>query len=227
MKVIHPARFAGFIPLAFLCLVAIIVAKPPLAVAAPLIAPPAPPLPARIILVYGDSISAAFGMETHQGWVSLLAERLKQSHPHYRVINASVSGETTGGGVARLAKTLEIMQPDIFILELGGNDGLRGYPPERIQQNLEIMIQGARDAGAEVLLIGMEVRPNLGRRYVQQFTSIYGRLAERHQLDFVPRLLDGTVTNPRLLQEDGTHPTAEAQPLLLEDVWKHLAPMLD
>ena len=139
----------------------------------------------------------------------------------------SVSGETTGGGVARLAKTLEIMQPDISSWSWVAMTACAATRPSASSKIWEIMIQGARDAGAEVLLIGMETRPNLGRRYVQQFTSIYGRLAERHQLDFVPRLLDGAVTNPRLLQEDGTHPTAEAQPLLLEDVWKHLAPMLD
>ena len=129
---------------------------------------------ALTIVVFGDSISAAYGIQTDQGWVSLLSDRLKNQYPHYTVVNASVSGETTGGGLTRLPKTLAIHQPDILILELGGNDGLRGYPIEKITGNLSKMISEAQSAGSTVLLIGMVLPPNYGRRYTQSFERLYG-----------------------------------------------------
>jgi acyl-CoA thioesterase I len=181
---------------------------------------------AGTLLVYGDSISAAYGMNEEQGWVSLLADRLAIDHPHYKVINASVSGETTGGGVTRLPKTLEIHQPDILVLELGGNDGLRGYPISKIRENLHIMILQAQATGARVLLIGMVLPPNYGRRYTLAFEEIFSSLAQEHSVPLVPFLLDGISTGRELVQRDGIHPTVEAQPKLLEDVWPYLVPIL-
>ena len=181
---------------------------------------------AETLLVYGDSISAAYGMDQEQGWVSLLANRVAIDRPHYKVVNASVSGETTGGGVTRLTKSLEFHQPDIFVLELGGNDGLRGYPISNIRSNLDLIIQQAKATGARVLLIGMVLPPNYGRRYTLAFEKIFSSLAEEHDLPFVPFLLDGISTGKALVQRDGIHPTAEAQPSLLEEVWPSLMPML-
>ncbi|MDA0272507.1 MAG: arylesterase [Proteobacteria bacterium] len=181
---------------------------------------------ADTLLVYGDSISAAYGMNEEQGWVSLLADRLAIDHPHYKVINASESGETTGGGVTRLPKTLEIHQPDILVLELGGNDGLRGYPISKIRENLQIMILQAKASGARLLLIGMVLPPNYGRRYTLAFEEIFSSLAQEHSVPLVPFLLDGISTGKELVQRDGIHPTVEAQPKLLEDVWPFLVPIL-
>ena len=181
---------------------------------------------ALTIVVFGDSISAAYGIQTDQGWVSLLSDRLKNQYPHYTVVNASVSGETTGGGLTRLPKTLAIHQPDILILELGGNDGLRGYPIERITGNLSKMISEAQSAGSTVLLIGMVLPPNYGHRYTQSFERLFQTLADKYSLPFVPFLLEGTSTDKTLIQRDGIHPTAEAQPKLLDDIWQGLEPLL-
>jgi len=178
------------------------------------------------ILVYGDSISAAYGMDQSKGWVNLLAKRIAIDRPHYKVVNASVSGETSGGGVTRLPKSLAFHQPDVLVLELGGNDGLRGYPISSIRDNLQIMIQQAKAAGAHVLLIGMVLPPNYGRRYTLAFEKVFSSLAKEHSLPFVPFLLDGVSTGKSLVQRDGIHPTVEAQPKLLDDVWPSLAPML-
>lgn len=165
-------------------------------------------------------------MEQEQGWVSLLTHRLADTYPQYVVINASVSGETTGGGFTRLSKTLEVHQPDIVVLELGGNDGLRGYPIDKIRANLSQMINDVRATGASVLLIGMVLPPNYGRRYTQAFENLYQSLAEEHNLPFVPFLLDGVATDRSLIQQDGIHPTVEAQPKLLEDIWLQLETLL-
>jgi acyl-CoA thioesterase-1 len=181
---------------------------------------------ADTLLVYGDSISAAYGMDPSKGWVNLLAKRVAVERPLYKVVNASVSGETTGGGVTRLPKSLAFHQPDILVLELGGNDGLRGYPISTIRDNLHIMIQQAKDSGAQVLLIGMVLPPNYGRRYTLAFEKVFSSLAEEHALPFVPFLLDGVSTGRALVQRDGIHPTVEAQPRLLDDVWPSLAPLL-
>ena len=178
-------------------------------------------------MVYGDSISAAYGMPREAGWVALLGERLSAERPGWRLVNASVSGETTGGGLTRLAKTLAAHSPALLILELGGNDGLRGYPIAKIRENLAAMIRRAQAAGAQVLLVGMALPPNYGSRYTSAFTGIYGALAAEHRLAFVPTLLDGVATDRRLFQKDGIHPTAEAQPLILEDIWQALLPLLN
>ncbi len=178
------------------------------------------------ILVFGDSISAAYGMAREQGWVSLLDQRLLQKNHKYQVINASVSGETTGGGLVRLPKTLEIHQPDIVIIELGGNDGLRGYPIDRIQQNLQDMIDLSTKVDARVLVIGMVLPPNYGRRYTVAFETIFQELAAENEVEFLPFLLEGVTTSESLIQRDGIHPKPEAQPMLLNDVWGHLEKML-
>lgn len=174
----------------------------------------------------GDSISAAYGIETEQGWVKLLAERLADAGADIDVVNASVSGETTGGGVVRLPGSLERLLPELVIIELGGNDGLRGYPIARIRDNLTRMVSMAREAGAEVLLLGMLIPPNYGERYTSGFQATFREVAAQTGVQFVPFLLDGVATDPSLMQDDGIHPTAEAQPLLLENLWPVLAPLL-
>jgi acyl-CoA thioesterase-1 len=179
------------------------------------------------IVVFGDSISAAYGMEQDLGWVNLLAEHLETHHPGNQVINASVSGETTGGGLVRLAKTLEAHNPDILILELGGNDGLRGYPIDKIEANLDEMTRLAKAAGAEVLLVGMVLPPNYGRRYTSAFEGTFANVAKKYDLPFVPFILDGVATSSSLIQGDGIHPKPEAQQMILEDILPTLLPLLE
>lgn len=178
------------------------------------------------LLVFGDSISAAYGMDPEQGWVHLLSERLEQEFPHYQVVNASVSGETTGGGIVRLPKTLEIHQPDVIVLELGGNDGLRGYPIDKIRDNLTSMTRMAIESGAQVLLVGMVLPPNYGRRYTDAFESVFEEVAATFDVGLLPFLLEGIATSQSMLQRDGIHPKPEAQPLMVEQIWPKLAPLL-
>lgn len=178
------------------------------------------------VLVFGDSISAGYGLDQQKGWVHLLSEKLTLEDLEFQVVNASVSGETTDGGLLRLPKSLEIHQPELVILELGGNDGLRGYPVGRIKNNLKEMIELSQDAGARVLLIGMVLPPNYGQRYTKSFEAVFAELAEQYDVGFVPRLLEGTETQRQLIQRDGIHPTAEAQPLILEDIWPTLKEQL-
>lgn len=178
------------------------------------------------ILVFGDSISAAYGMDQEQGWVHLLTERLATQELDYQVINASVSGETTGGGVVRLPKTLQIHQPDLVVLELGGNDGLRGYPIDKIRENLSGMVDAILLSGSNVLLVGMVLPPNYGRRYTRAFEQLFVQVAARFKVPFLPFLLQGVTTGDALLQRDGIHPTPEAQGLLLDDLWPQIEAML-
>jgi len=181
---------------------------------------------AGTVLVVGDSISAAFGLETSQGWVHLLQERLAERDATRRVVNASISGDTTAGGLARLAPLLDEHRPDVVILELGGNDGLRGQPPAQLKQNLAGMIDHAREAGAEVLLLGMRMPPNLGQRYTRAFAEAFDSLAQEKAVAYVPFLLEGVGGVEGMMQSDGIHPTAEAQTRLLETVWPVLEPLL-
>ena len=180
----------------------------------------------RTLLVLGDSISAAYGIETEQGWVHLLARRLAALETDVVVVNASVSGETTGGGVVRLPGSLERHAPDVVVIELGGNDGLRGYPIARIRDNLTRMVSMGREAGADVLLVGMFVPPNYGERYMNGFHQNFHSVAAEAGIPLIPFLLEGVATVPGLMQHDGIHPTAEAQERLLDNVWPTLAPML-
>lgn len=186
----------------------------------------ASPLQARTLLVLGDSLSAAYGLPAEQGWVSLLEQELKQRGLAERVINASISGETSSGGLQRLPRLLDDYRPDLVVLELGANDGLRGTPLTILRQNLQQMVTLSRAAGAEVLLIGIRIPPNYGPQYTQKFAAIYTDLAAQYELPLVPFLLERVALKPQLMQADGLHPTASAQPILLQTVWPHLQPLL-
>lgn len=183
-------------------------------------------LHAATILVWGDSLSAGFGLQSGQAWPDLLQQRLKQQGFAHVVINASVSGETTSGGRSRLPAALERHQPSILILELGANDGLRGLPPALITANLEAMISAAQEAGAKVLLVGMQLPPNYGAAYARRFSQIFPQLATRLQLGLVAFLLEGFASDAELFLDDGLHPTAAAQPLVLENIWQGLEALL-
>ncbi|WP_183329627.1 arylesterase [Halomonas campaniensis] len=176
------------------------------------------------LLVMGDSLSAAYGIEADEGWVSLLEARLDGKA---RVVNASISGETSAGGASRLPELLGQHAPDIVLLELGGNDGLRGLPPGQFEANMTRMVEASLDAGAEVLLLGIDIPPNYGQAYRDAFTGVYHRLAEEFDLPLVPFLLEGVALDETLMQGDGIHPTAEAQPLILDNVWPTLKPMME
>ncbi|WP_371827829.1 arylesterase [Vreelandella aquamarina] len=176
------------------------------------------------LLVMGDSLSAAYGIEQEQGWVTLLAERLDGEA---QVVNASISGETTSGGAQRFADIIGQREPDIVLLELGGNDGLRGLPPAQMRTNLATMIEQSQQAGAEVLLLGIDIPPNYGQAYRDAFTSVFHSLADEYDIPLVPFLLEDIALNKQLMQSDGIHPTAEAQPIILENVWPELEPMLE
>ena len=178
------------------------------------------------IMVVGDSLSSGYGLELSQGWVSLLQQRLEQSGYPHRVVNASISGDTSRGGLARLPAALASHQPDIVIVELGGNDGLRGLLLDALAQNLAAMIERSRQAGARVALAEIRIPPNYGPVYTKKFQALYGELAERYQLPLIPFLLTGVADNKDLMQADGIHPRAEAQPRILDNVWPVLEPLL-
>jgi len=176
--------------------------------------------------VLGDSLSAAYGIKVEQGWVALLQDRLKREGYGHLVINASSSGETTGGALARLPRALERHLPAVVIIELGGNDGLRGLPITEVRGNFESLIRLSRAAGARVLLVGMRIPPNYGPAYAGAFHALYGDLARQHRLPLVPFFLDGIALDDSLMLEDGLHPNAAAQPRLLALVWPKLKPLL-
>jgi acyl-CoA thioesterase-1 len=181
----------------------------------------------RNILIVGDSISAAYGMSLEEGWVALLARRLELEHPLYAVVNASISGETSAGAASRLPDLLLQYTPSVVVLELGGNDGLRGYPIKRFRQNMERMLNQSRDSGARLLLLGMEIPPNYGARYTDMFRNSYTTLASNSGAALVPFLLEGVATNAELMQGDRIHPSVQAQPLLLDTVWPFLEQLLE
>ncbi|WHS62028.1 arylesterase [Pseudomonas sp. G2-4] len=181
---------------------------------------------AGTVLIVGDSISAAFGLDTRQGWVALLEQRLKAEGFDDKVVNASISGDTSSGGQARLPALLAAHKPDLVILELGGNDGLRGQPPTQLQQNLAAMIDSSRASGAKVLLLGMQLPPNYGRRYTDAFAQVYSTLAEEKKVPLVPFFLKDIGGVPGMMQGDGLHPSVAAQGKLLENVWPTLKPLL-
>ncbi len=180
----------------------------------------------KTLLVLGDSLSAAHGIPLQSGWVQLLAENLSQQPRPYHVANASISGETTGGGLARLPSLLQQYQPAIVIIELGANDGLRGFPISTIRSNLSSLITLSQRANARVLLTGMHIPPNYGSRYTQLFYNNYVQLAQQHQTWLVPFLLEGIASQPALMQADGLHPVAAAQPRILENVMPYLNKLL-
>lgn len=180
----------------------------------------------RVILVLGDSISAAYNMEQAQSWPALLSNRLEQDGYAYRVFNSSITGDTTEGGLSRLVRLLQSEQPAVVIVELGGNDGLRGLSLDVTRDNLEAMITQSQQAGAEVVLAGIQLPPNYGQSYTERFARMYAELAEEHGTQLIPFILDGIALNPELMQDDGIHPNVAAQPLLLDHVWGALQPLL-
>jgi len=187
----------------------------------------AAPAEAPVILVFGDSISAGYGLaRIEQGWAALLQTRLRQQEYGYQVVNASVSGETTAGGLARLPRALMLHQPKIVILELGGNDGLRALPIAQMRANLVRMIDLSTAAGAQVLLLGMRIPPNYGPDYTEQFRLCYTDVARDKKLPLVPFLLNGIALTPNLMQADGIHPDELGQPILLANIWTSLQPLL-
>lgn len=177
------------------------------------------------VMVVGDSLSAGYGIDVQKGWVALLDQALTKKET-IKIINASVSGETTTGGKARLPQLLKTHQPHIVILELGGNDGLRGQPIGMIKKNLQEMINLINESGAKTLLVGIQIPPNYGERYTQLFTAIYPQLATDNKIPLVPFLLEGIATHPELMQKDGIHPTEAAQPQVLANVLPHLEKIL-
>lgn len=181
---------------------------------------------AGTVLVVGDSISAAFGMDSREGWVTLLEERLLEQGFDQQVVNASISGDTSAGGVARLPTLLTEHQPALVIIELGGNDGLRGQPPAQLQQNLAAMVQQSQKIGAKVLILGMQLPPNYGVRYTTAFAAVFAAVAQEYATSLVPFMLEGVGGVPAMMQSDGIHPTAQAQPKLLDNVWPTLKPLL-
>jgi acyl-CoA thioesterase-1 len=179
------------------------------------------------LLVLGDSLSAGFGTALDQGWVSLLKQRIAEQGLPYEVINASISGDTTAGGLSRLPSLLAEHQPAVVIIELGANDGLRGFPPKQIAAALTALTEQAQAAGARVLLAGLRLPPNYGSAYADQFQAVYGQVAAATGAALVPRLLAGVAEDRGLMQADGLHPTAAAQPRLLDNVWPVLLPLLE
>lgn len=175
-----------------------------------------------VILVVGDSLSAGYGVPVDATWVALLQRRLTQQGYGYRVVNASVSGETTGGARTRLPRAIELHKPAVVVLELGGNDGLRGLPLRQVRENFEAMIAMAKKAGARVVLAGMRMPTNYGPEYTQQFHALYGELAKQHGAPVVDFFLDGVALEDKLMQDDGIHPNAAAQPRLLNNMWPAL-----
>ncbi|MEO6104718.1 MAG: arylesterase [Pseudoxanthomonas sp.] len=182
---------------------------------------------ARTILVMGDSLSADFGLSARQGWVALTADRVGQTHPGWRVVNASISGETTAGGASRIAAELKRTRPAVVVIELGANDGLRGLPLAQTRANLKRMITQSQASGAKVLLIGMRMPPNLGRDYTQGFERNFSELSKLHKAAFLPFLLEPIARDRANFQADNLHPVAAAQPELRDHVWKSLAPLLE
>jgi acyl-CoA thioesterase I len=177
------------------------------------------------IVVFGDSLSAAYGIAQARGWVALLAEKLRRERRDYIVVNASISGETAAGGAARIAKALEA-KPRIVIVELGANDGLRGLPVAQMKQHLSSIIERSQKAGARVLLLGIRLPPNYGPDYTRQFESAYAELAKQHHAALVPFFLEDFADKPEFFLPDRIHPAENAQPMILERVWKGLAPLL-
>ena len=181
---------------------------------------------AATILVFGDSLAAGYGLPREQGWVHLLEQRLRAEKFDYKVVNASISGETTLGGRNRINAALKTHRPGIVILELGGNDGLRGGSPDAMRDNLEAISDACRRANARVLLVGIRLPPNYGLPYAEKFQDVFSEVSRSRKLPLVPFLLDGFSDNRDLFQADGIHPSAAAQPLMLDTVWRELRPLL-
>ncbi|MDN5781473.1 MAG: arylesterase [Luteimonas sp.] len=203
-------------------LFALLLALPAAAQVVPKPVPGTPPT----VLVMGDSLSAGYGLSADQGWVALTAERIAQRKPAWRVVNASISGETTSGGSARIVREVLRVKPAVVVIELGANDGLRGLPLREMRRNLARMIGAAQYVGAKVLLVGMRIPPNYGADYAQGFEQVYRQLASHFDVALVPFLLEPIATERDAFQDDNLHPVASAQPKLRDHVWTALAPLL-
>lgn len=184
-------------------------------------------LMAKSIVVLGDSISAAYGIEAKKGWVSLLQQKLEQEKKPYTIFNESISGDTTAGGLARIDSTLARYKPELILLELGANDGLRGLSPKKMKSNLAEIINRSQKAGAKVLLLSMRIPPNYGKRYVDIFYNIYPQLAKELNIPFVPFILEDVALIKEMMQKDGLHPNAKAQPIIANKIWQYLHPVLE
>nr|WP_050784428.1 arylesterase [Achromobacter piechaudii] len=181
----------------------------------------------RTVLVVGDSLSAEYGIKRGTGWVPLLAARVSEQYPKYQVVNASISGDTTSGGVARLPALLRQHAPAVVVLELGSNDALRGLSLTMTEQNLRAMTQAAKAADAKVVIVGMQIPPNYGRDYTQRFAQLFDTVAKDENARLVPFLMEGMALNRAMFQADGIHPNEDAQPELLDNVWPTLRPLLN
>ena len=179
------------------------------------------------VLIFGDSLSAGFGIDVDQSWGSLLQERLEAQGYEHRVINASISGETTQGGAARIGPALERFRPSLIILELGGNDGLRGFPPQRLQDNLATIVRTAKQSGSRVILLGIRIPLNYGPRYSEAFENSFRQVAEDEQIPWIEFFMEGVALNEELMLDDGIHPNAAAQPVLLDNAWPMIREALD
>ena len=171
------------------------------------------------VLVFGDSLSAGYGLDIDQSWSALLQQRLEEQGYEHRVVNASISGETTEGGVTQIGAAIDEFSPELIILELGGNDGLRGFPPARIKSNLKAIAERARNSGAEVVLLGIKIPTNYGARYTEAFEGVYQEVATELDIEWIEFFMDGVALNDELLLEDRIHPNAKAQPILLDNAW--------
>jgi acyl-CoA thioesterase-1 len=178
------------------------------------------------ILVYGDSLSAAYGLSQREGWVALLEERLRQGKFNYSVANASISGETSAGGASRIGESLARAKPAVVVVTLGSNDGLRGLPVPQMKANLAKIVKASQEARAKVLIVGSRMPPNYGPTYTRQFHEAFAELAKEYRTAYVPFLLDGVADRRDLFLPDNLHPTAAAQPIILDNVWKGLEPLL-
>ncbi len=181
---------------------------------------------AKSIVVLGDSISASYGIEVTQGWVALLQKKLNEKHSDCIISNESISGDTTAGGLARIDNVLKLHKPNIVIIELGANDGLRGLSPVLIKSNLAEMIRRAQKADAKVLLLSMKIPPNYGKRYTDMFYSVYSQLSKELGVPYVPFILEDVALVKELMQQKGLHPNADAQPIIADKIWPHLLPLL-
>ena len=185
------------------------------------------PSPLRTILVLGDSISAGYGIQREQGWVAIFRQKLKTLETDWTAVNASVSGETTGGGLARLPKLLDIHNPEIVLIELGGNDGLRGYPTAKVKKNLDAMVTIIKQQGRQPMIMAMRIPPNYGPRYTKSFDEVYSEVAAQSMSHYIPFFLNDVALAPGMMQQDGIHPTAAAQPAMADAVWTSVETLLE
>jgi len=182
---------------------------------------------AKSIVVLGDSISAGYGLEAGKGWVTLLQQKFNENDNSYTLFNESISGDTTAGGLARINKSLSRHKPDIVLLELGANDGLRGLSPKLMKSNLAEIVKRSQKSGAKVLLLSMRIPPNYGKRYVDMFYKVYPQLAKEMNIPYVPFILDEVALVKEMMQKDGLHPNAKAQPIIADKIWLYLQPILE